>query len=68
MAVKRLSNKVLLNNCMSWIYEHCYDGSDYVRALNWCGFTLEQVLDELDDCGFSPEEDLEIAQLLKRWN
>jgi hypothetical protein len=54
---------------MSWIYEHCSDGADYVMALNWCGFTQQQIVDELiDNCAFSSEEELEISQLMKHWN
>lgn len=67
--MQRLSNKKLLYNCMSWIYEHCSDGADYVMALNWCGFTQQQIVDELiDNCAFSSEEELEISQLMKHWN
>ena len=41
----------LYHNLMTWVSDHCEDHIDYAYALKWCGFTREEIIDELDECG-----------------
>ena len=40
----------LYRNLMTWVSDHCEDHIDYAYALKWCGFTREEIIDELDEC------------------
>lgn len=41
-----MEDKVKIYNLQSWIWEHCYDLEDYVRAMKTCGFTEEEMVEE----------------------
>lgn len=44
---------IRIYNLMSWICEHCYDVAEYAEALDWCGFTKEEIKKELNECCLS---------------
>ena len=41
-----MTNKTKIDNLQSWIFEHCYNLEDYIRAMKQCGFTEEEMVAE----------------------
>lgn len=41
-----MKDKVKIYNLQSWIFEHCYNLEEYIRAMKKCGFTEEEMVKE----------------------
>ena len=41
-----MTNETKIYNLQSWIFEHCYNLEDYIRAMKQCGFTEEEMVAE----------------------
>lgn len=41
-----MKDKVKICNLQSWIFEHCYNLEEYIRAMKKCGFTEEEMVEE----------------------
>lgn len=47
-----MEDKVKVYNLQSWIFEHCYNLEDYIRAMKNCGFTEEEMVEEAKENGW----------------
>ena len=41
-----MTNETKIYNLQSWIFEHCYNLEEYIRAMKKCGFTEEEMVAE----------------------
>lgn len=47
-----MEDKVKVYNLQSWVFDHCYNLEDYIRAMKWCGFTEEEMVEEAKENGW----------------